>query len=253
MANAAGTAAVTVEEVQISVPGQLPVTAFLVRPSDVAERRERPGMLYLHWLEPAADNQNRTEFIAEARRFAETGGVAVLPDLYFPWQAKPRGDYHDTESIAEQLAATVAAYGALVAQPDVDPDRTGLVGHDYGGMYGAMLLARRPTIRAAVLMTIDATWDNWFSQYFLRLTPEEYAHYCTLFSGLNPIAVLADLGDQVYLQFGGDDHYVPASVRDALVTAIPGCTHSLYPNAPHALTEDAERDRVDWLVRRLAT
>lgn len=243
--------AIDVHDLHIAVPGQLPVTAYVVRPTDVTTAG-RPAVLYLHWLEPAADDQNRTEFLAEARRFAAAGGVAILPDLYFPWHAKPRGDYHDTESIAEQLAAITSAYQALLAQPGVDPSRTAVVGHDYGGMYGGMLLARQPYLRAAVLMAIDATWDNWFTQYFLQLTPEEYAHYCTLFSGLNPIAQLADHGHRLYLQFGGEDRFVPASVRDALVGAIPGCTHRLYPSATHSLTTEAEHDRVKWLAQRLA-
>lgn len=244
--------AIAIEDVHGTVPGQLPVTAYVVRPREITTEQRRPGVLYLHWLEPAADNQDRTEFLDEARRFAASGGVAILPDLYFPWHAKPRGDYHDTESIIEQVAAVAAAYHALLAEPDIDPDRTAVVGHDYGGMYGGLLLARQPQLRAAVLMAIDATWDNWFSKYFLQLTPEEYAHFCTLFGGLNPIAALAEDGDRLYLQFGGDDLYVPASVRDALIGSIPGCAHTVYPTAPHSLTTEAERDRVEWLSQRLA-
>src|SRR5262245_435761 len=80
--------AVVVQDLQIPVPGQPPVRAYLVRP---ARPHAAAGVLYLHWLEPPALNQNRTEFLAEAVEAAGRGAIALLPDLTFPWNGNVVG------------------------------------------------------------------------------------------------------------------------------------------------------------------
>src|SRR5690348_11574291 len=57
--------AVVVQDISIRVPGQAPVDAWLVRPDGHAAPRSLAGVLYLHWLEPPASTQNRSEFLDE--------------------------------------------------------------------------------------------------------------------------------------------------------------------------------------------
>src|SRR5262245_29969142 len=78
-------AQITVQDIRIPVPGQRPVTAYLVRPSGHARPSSLAGVLYLHWFEPPESTQNRTEFLAEAITVAQRGAVAILPDLSYPW------------------------------------------------------------------------------------------------------------------------------------------------------------------------
>ena len=241
---------VVVQDVTIAVAGQAPVTAYVVRP-----RHARPhslaGVLYLHWFEPPASNQNRTEFLGEAVALAARGAVAVLPQLTFPWAADPVGDVRDRQAVEAQLAAVTAAYRALLRQPGVDPARTAVVSHDYGAMYGALLTQREPRIRAEVFMAGDATWANWFDTYWLGLPADEQAAYRRVFAGLDPVDNVSRIGAGLYLQWGGRDPFIPAGSREAFSAADPAAKVTLYDTATHELDQRAVDDRTAWLVARL--
>src|SRR5438034_2151027 len=94
--------AVVVEDVQIGS-----TVAYLVRPAHPGHHLA--GVLYLHWFEPPASTQNRTEFLAEAVEIASRGAVAVLPDLTFPWLGDPVGTAQDRANVDAQLQAITAA------------------------------------------------------------------------------------------------------------------------------------------------
>src|SRR5690349_10309212 len=104
---------VTVRDIQIAVPGQPRVHAYVVAPANRAHALA--GLLYLHWLEPGALNQNRTEFLAEAVTEAGRGAVAVLPDLVFPWNNNVVGTAQHAASVRAQLFAVTRAYQMLLA------------------------------------------------------------------------------------------------------------------------------------------
>ena len=239
-----GRDAVTVQDVAIPVAGQPPVRAYVVRPAH--SPRPLAGVLYLHWFAPGEPNQDRTEFLDEAKEAASRGAVAVLPQLTFPWQADPGGDARDRAAVTGQLAAVTAAYHHLLRQPGVDRRRTAAVGHDYGAMY-AVLLARREPVRATVLMAPDATWANWFDTYWLDLPAADKPAYRAVFRGLDPVDVAGRLGCSLYLQFAGQDGYVPPATRAAFAAAAPRAEVSLYPGADHFLDEAAERDRTAFV------
>src|SRR5215470_885823 len=94
--------AVVVQDISIPVPGQAPVDAWLVRPDGHAAPESLAGVIYLHWLEPPASNQNRSEFLDEAVTVAAHGAVAILPDLTFPWTGEFFGDKRDVDSVKAQ-------------------------------------------------------------------------------------------------------------------------------------------------------
>jgi dienelactone hydrolase len=240
---------VEVVDIQIPVPGQAPVTAYLVRPERQARPHSLAGVLYLHWLEPPDATQNRTEFLAEAIQVAQRGAVAILPDLTFPWNFQVFGDHRDADSVTAQLTAVRRAYRTLVAQPGVDPHRTAVVGHDYGAMYGALLVQREPDIRAEVFMAGDATWANWFETYFVDVA--DPAAYQKTFAGLDPIDNVGRRGVHRYFQWAGQDTFVSEAVRAQFAVADPAAKATLYLNARHALDQHAKDDRIPWLETQL--
>jgi dienelactone hydrolase len=242
--------AVAVQDVSVSVPGQKSVNAWLVRPSRHFAPRSLAGVIYLHWLEPPASTQNRSEFLDEAVTVAEHGAVAILPDLTFPWTGQVFGDKRDVASVRTQEAAVEATYRALLAQPGVDPHRTAVVGHDYGAMYGSILAAREPTIKAEVFMAGDATWADWFSIFFLSLDsiPPDYN---ALFAGLDPVDNVTRMHGHLYFQWSGQDPFVTPDVRAAFETADPAAKVSLYPDAGHFLDQNAKDDRIPWVLDQL--
>ena len=242
---------VVVEDIEIAVPGQAPVAAYLVHPRHPAAPRSRPGVLYLHWFEPGQSTQNRGEYLTEAVEFAGRGGVAVLPQLRFPWEGDPVGDSRDRDAITAQLAAVRRAYETLLAQSTVNPHRTAVVGHDYGGMYGAILAQTDTRVRAAVFMAIDATWANWFDTFWLGLPDDQKAAYRAVFAGLDPVDNVSRLGSHVFLQWGDRDPFITPDVRDAFAAANPAARAILYTRADHFLTQTAKDDRVAWLNAEL--
>ncbi|HEY1486781.1 MAG TPA: hypothetical protein VGF84_11810, partial [Micromonosporaceae bacterium] len=122
--------AVVVQDISIPVPGQAPVHAWLVRPAGPAAPHSLAGVIYLHWLNPPATTQNRSEFLNEALMVAEHGAVAILPDLTFPWTGNLYGDRRDVAAVRAQEHAVQITYQTLLDQPGVDSHRTAVVGHD---------------------------------------------------------------------------------------------------------------------------
>jgi dienelactone hydrolase len=243
--------AVVVQDISIPVPGQAPVNAWLVRPDGFARPHSLAGVLYLHWLEPPASNQNRSEFLDEAVRVAEHGAVAILPDLTFPWTGDFFGDKRDVDSVKAQEFAVRTAYRALLGQPGVDAHRTAVVGHDYGAMYGSLLAANEPGIKAEVFMAGDGTWSNWFALYFLGLDPADVPAYHALFAGLDPVDNVAGMRDHLYLQWAGRDPFIDETVRGLFSAADPQAKVSLYDRSGHFLEQPAKDDRIPWLLDQL--
>lgn len=253
-ASAAGkdhSAEVVVQDIEIPVAGQAPVVAYLVRPAHPAHRHSLAGALYLHWFEPPGSTQNRTEFLAEAVDLARAGGIAILPQLTFPWAGDPIGTDADRTQITRQLAAVRSAYNRLAAMPEVDPGRTAVVGHDYGAMYGALLAQSDPRVHAGVFMAGDATWANWFDTYWLDLPGDQKAAYRAVFAGLDPVQNVSRLGSHLYFQWAGRDQFVPAEVRAAFSAANPQAKVTLYDRPEHFLDQPAKTDRQAFLSAQL--
>ncbi|MFE9655144.1 alpha/beta hydrolase family protein [Micromonospora sp. NPDC006431] len=243
-------AAVLVRDIEIPVPGQPAVRAYLVRPQ--RSGAGLAGVLNLHWFEPGRVNQDRTEFLAEATALAGRGVVSLLPQLTFPWAGDPVGDARDRAAVTAQLDAVRHAYRRLLAEPGVDRTRTAVVGHDYGAMYAVDLAAGEPGLRTAVLLAPDATWANWFYLYWLQLPEGEQAAYRAVFAGLDPVDLVGRLGTGAYLQFAGADRFVGPATRAAFAAAAPQARVSLYPREEHDLGATSVRDdRLAWLAQRL--
>ncbi|MCW3815231.1 hypothetical protein ONA91_12280 [Micromonospora sp. DR5-3] len=242
--------AVLVRHIEIPVPGQPAVRAYLVRPQQSGAGLA--GVLDLHWFEPGRVNQDRTEFLAEATALAGRGVVSVLPQLTFPWTGDPVGDARDRAAVTAQLDAVRHAYRRLLAEPGVDRACIAVVGHDYGAMYAADLAAGEPGLRTAVFLAPDATWANWFDLYWLQLPEGERAAYRAVFAGLDPVDLVGRLGAGAYLQFAGGDRFVGPATRAAFAAAAPQARVSLYPGEEHDLGATSVRDdRLAWLADRL--
>jgi dienelactone hydrolase len=242
---------VSVTDIQIPVPGQPSVLAYLVRPQGHVRPHSLAGVLYLHWFEPGQSTQSRDEFLAEAVGVVRSGAVAVLPQLTFPWEGDPVGDSRDRATILAQLDAVTRAYRALLSDPAVDPARTAVVGHDYGAMYGSILAQRDRRVRAEVFMAGDATWANWFDTYWLGLPDDQKAAYRAVFAGLDPVDNVSRLGGHLFLQWAGRDPFIPAEVRDAFSAANPAARVGFYERADHFLSQQARDERTAWLAGEL--
>jgi dienelactone hydrolase len=224
--------------------GDRAVPAFLVLPKGPP----KAGVLFFHWL--SSEGGNRGEFKAEAVGLAGQGIASLLVQGDFPWSTQPSGADHDTQAIGLEVAGIKAGVELLLKQPGVDVHHLAFVGHDYGAMHGAVLLAQDSRFSGAVLMAPDAQWVNWFSAYWSFLkTPAERADYAKAMQPLDPATTLRSVRCKVMLQFARSDEFLPSDRAHAVEAAVPAdLRETRWYDSDHGLNEAAKSDRDSWLV-----
>ena len=232
-----------VEDISVD---QAALPAYLVRP-DHAAPGSAPGIVFFHWVEYGSPTSNRTEFLEEAKTFAEDGVVSILVDGSFPWHEAPQSIAHDTEALDADLAMLRKAYQALLDQPAVDPSRTMFVGHDFGAMYQSVVFADDERPLALVMMAPTARWADWFAKYW-RISDDLHAYSAAL-EPYDPVGALNRAsGRPILLQFADKDQYVSGEVADEIAQAADGDAEVRHYDAGHDLeNEEAHADRVSWV------
>jgi predicted esterase len=219
--------------------GERKVSAYLVR----SQGKPRAAVLWAHWYGEEV-NTNRTEFLPDAVVLAKDGVVSLLPQGYFPWEADVSEDAaEDRELAVEQIVQL--RRGLDLLQQEATGVPIGFVGHDYGAMYGAALVAdKRP--EAYVLMAPDATFSNWFLKYFARSASKPELDQA--FAPLDPVNNVGDAAPaHVLFQFAKSDRYVPYYVADKLTEAAGDAAEAKDYAAGHELDDEARKDRLAWL------
>lgn len=228
---------------EVEVPGH-DRPAYVVRPDGPPPPGGWAGVVWLHWL--GDERSDRSQFLTEAVELAALGCVSVLPDGHFPWRVAPNGTAADREAVQDQLHRLAAAARLLTAY-DVDADRTGIVGHDYGAMY--TLGAGGLGARAVVAITPDETWHHWFLRHWPHGTPEP--GYATSFDDVDPVRGAQRCQDRLLLQWAQHDEYVRPQVAQAYAAAAPEAWSVSYRGRDHRVGDVAVRERRAFLVARL--
>jgi hypothetical protein len=219
------------------------VSAYLVRP----EGKPRTAVLWAHSY--GERNSNRAQFLPDALALAGDGVVSLLPEGLFPWQESVSEDPEaDLRLIVEQTIQLRRGLDLLEeAAPGVP---LGFVGHDYGAMYGSLLVADgRP--QTYVLMAPDATFSNWFVKYLVRGASKP-----AMDETFAPVEPLNNLGDvapaSIFLQFAESDRFVPYYIADELAEATSDPKKVESYATDHAFEDDkALKDRLAWLREEL--
>ncbi|HWL16870.1 MAG TPA: hypothetical protein VNR00_14785 [Opitutus sp.] len=226
------------------------IPAYIVRPS--GGRRSLAGVLYVHWLGLPATT-NRTQFLNEAVALASQGVVSVLVEAMWaaPKWYENRVPEEDYSRSVQQVIALRRAMQLLVQQPDVDPQRIGFVGHDFGAMYGIIAGALDGRARTYVLMAGTPRFADW---YLFAHQPKDLGAYRAQMAPLDPIRFLGQLAPaSVFFQFAARDEYVSAAAAaESYAAAAPRKQCATY-DAGHDLQATAvAADRITWLLRELA-
>lgn len=230
-------------------PDGEPVEAFLVRPDRGDERAA--GIVAWHWFDPRAPDGDRTQFLDEAVLMATLGVVSLLPQGRFPWASDPTGSVADTVAIQAEVDRFRAGVDVLGSHRAVDEDRLGVVGHDFGGMLAILEAADDDRVRALVVIAATLRWGDWFLPFWdIR---EDRIDYLRALRPVDPIERIGDVAADVLLQFAGDDFFIAAmSAHELRSAARDGADHRTYAGVDHAMrSEDARRDRIEFLVRTL--
>lgn len=240
---------VEIRTVRIAVPGRTPMDAYLVRPG---HGRGFAGVLDLHWFEPGHASADNSEFLPEAVQLAARGVVSVLPQQRFPWDDDPVGDERDRAKVLGGNADARAALDYLARQDGVDRGRLGVVGHDYGAMYGAMLGQADKRVAASALVALDAQWANWFNLFWIGHEGDAATAYFEVFHGLDPVDNVSRLGNRLMIQWSDDDFFIPAEIRTRFATAAPAAVAKTYSRTDHQMDlTQIETDRIAFLAAKL--
>ena len=223
--------------------GDRNVSAYLVRP----DGKPRAAVLWAHSY--GEENSSREQFLPDALELARDGVVSLLPQGFFPWRESVSEDAEeDLRLIVDQTVQLRRGLDVLEEEAPGVP--LGFVGHDYGAMYGSLLVADgRP--RTYVLMAPDATFSNWFIKYLApgASKPEMDRE----FAPVDPVNNLGDAAPaSVLLQFAESDAFVPYYVADELAEAASDPSKiETYPT-DHAFEHEAAfKDRLAWIRHEL--
>ena len=212
-----------------------------------------PAIMFVHWLETSQPTSNRSQFLDEAIELAKRGSVTSLlietmwsqPD----WFAH-RDPAKDRDATDRQLKRVKEALDLLLESPNIDPRRVAYVGHDFGGMAGAVLSKTERRVQFWAIQAATARWHEW---YLLgrKLPPEGRKQAAEATAAIDPVLTIADAKGSFLFQFGSQDSYVPRRIAEEFYAAAPDPKQILWYDAGHGLNDQAKLDRIAWLARNL--
>ena len=239
----------SIQDIRFASPTGNKVEAYCVAPSGSGPF---PAILYVHWYESHSILSNRNEFLSEAVAMAEDGFASLLVSTIWSettWY-RARNIHDDHKQSIKQVIDLRRAVDVLASRPGVDVNRLGFVGHDFGGMYGAVMAAFDQRIKTYVLMASTPSFNDWYL-YGEPLKGAELEAYKADMAQFDPSKYIGH-APSVFFQFAKDDFYVPEDKAQAFFEAANEPKKMETYIAGHDLDDRARHDRVAWLKERLA-
>ena len=194
--------------------------AFIIRPD-----KPQPNLgavMFVHLLGPPPDN-DREEFFEDALELADMNIVSLLVEA--PW-AEPewfpgRKLEADVPNVLKYAALLQGEFRLLLAESRAAPERVAFVGHDFGAMYGTLLLKSEPTIHHAVLMAAVPDFADWFllGRKLPALEQEAYRKKVSEIAASRYLRCANT--SNVLFQFAESDRFVSRKQADEFLTGAP--------------------------------
>jgi hypothetical protein len=187
----------------------------------------------------------------DALALARAGSASLLVDTLWSTNGSSKPSY-DASMAIEQVIDLRRDLDALLAQSDVDPTRIAYVGHDFGAMYGCILLAVDHRAEYGVLMTPTSQLSAW-NLLINPLSGAERDAYIRRMAVFDPGANLPHTQLKgLYLQFAQQDIYVSQTDAQTVSAAAPAPKEIHVYATDHALAvPQATQDRLKWLEQEL--
>ena len=213
-----------------------------------------PAVVYVH---PAPGD--RSTFFDEGIRLGGMGIASLLVEA--PWA--------DGEAFARSLGTTEQnrdlfagivrdlrrAVDFVVAQPGTDPTQLGFVGHSFGALVGGVLMGIEPRLHAIVLMAGAPSFTDAAVANLPSLSGEDLEHYRRVMAPIDPDRFVArGHTSRLLLQFGERDEVFGRETAGRLIDTASEPKEARWYDADHAFrSEEAKRDRVEWLRAQLGS
>jgi dienelactone hydrolase len=237
------------------------VTAYLVTP---AKKGRFPGIVFGHW-----GLGDRTEFLPEAKLYAEAGGVSLMIDYPWvrpaPWRVNQGIGMDEPEKDLAVFAQAVVdlqrALDVLASRDDVDREKLAYIGHSYGAQWGAILSAIEKRIKAAILMAgvpsdsaiflegNDPTYVAWRE----RTPKETIARYFAVTSAVAAIRYVAHAKPTpLFFQFARKERVFEIPAMERYYAAASEPKRIKWYDTGHELNDvQALIDRAEWLHEQI--
>jgi dienelactone hydrolase len=234
------------------------VPAYLVLPPG---KGPFAAIIWGHWCWQNSVLRNRKEFLDEAVALAPAGVASLLID--FPI-ARP-GYVEDKDPLSrreiDDLVQSVIDIrrGAdlLLARPFVDPKRLAYVGHSCGATAGGIVSGLDKRFRAYVLMA-GALSDEAlrrspaYPEFRQKLGPDRVDAFVAPYSWTDAAKYISHAAPAVlFLQYAAQEKFLTPDIAKAIAAVASDPKQFKLYDAPHALNEEARRDRIAFLTEQL--
>lgn len=227
------------------------VSAYRVIPKG----RDRFGVvLFVH---PGPGDRSR--FYQEALRLGSKGIGSFLVEA--PWAAgeawvETLGTPEENREIfIDAIRGLSRALDVAIAHPGVDPDRIACVGHSMGALCVAVLAGIDSRSRAFVLVAGAPSFTDVALANLPSLEGDDLERYRKVMAPIDPVAHLSRAVPAALLfQFGERDQVFSRERSEVFAAAASEPKFVRWYYTDHAFeSEEAERDRVEWLLTQLGT
>jgi dienelactone hydrolase len=251
---------VTIHDITYASPKGGRVPAYLVVPKG---KGPFAAVLFGHY-----GLGTRSEFLPEAKLYAEAGAVSLIPD--YPWDradpSRKTVDHIDKpeldrEAYIQAVIDLRRGIDLLLARSDVDPKRLAYVGHSYGAQWGSILSAVDKRMKASVLMAgVAETADIMLRSdepglVELRKSQPtgQLEKYVQVTSELDAVRFVGHATPvTLLLQFANFEHYFDRTSEQHYIDAASEPKKVLWYDTGHELNDpQALRDRYDWLANQV--
>ena len=142
-----------------------------------------------------------------------------------------------------------------VAQPGTDAAQLGYVGHSLGALMGGVLAGVEPRLRVFVLMAGAPSFTDVAVANIPSLSGEALEHYRRVMAPIDPVRfVVRERPSPLFLQFGERDEIFGREVAQRLADAASEPKLVRWYDTDHLFrSEEAKRDRVEWLHAQLGS
>jgi dienelactone hydrolase len=248
----------TLHDITYTSPKGGPVGAYLVVPNG---KGPFAAVLFGHW-----GNGTRAEFIPEAKIYARTGAVSLIPDYPWdrpqPWHKTP--DHYDKPELDREIEIQALVdlrrgIDLLLARSDVDPRRLAYVGHSYGAQWGSILSAVDKRMKTSILMAGVAEMadillrsdDPGMVDFRKTQAAGQLENYCQVTGDLDALHFVDHAAPiPLLLQFANYEQYFDKTSMQHYVAAASDPKKVLYYDTGHDLNDpEALQDRYNWLVK----